>query len=410
MSFQTIEYATVEQAWAALGALVRPVATCELPVEQAVGHVLARDAHLAHDFPPFARAMMDGYAVRASDFDAGPAKLTVSGLVRAGFVGQAPVTPGTCLRINTGAPLPQGADAVVIVEKSSDAGDGAVLLEDSPTVGQHIEPRAHLRGAGDLISRGGARIDAGTLAALVAGGAATSTVFRRPTVGVLSTGDEIVAAGEPLKPGQIHDSNRVGLQQLIACAGGEPVALGRCPDDPLALDERLRAGLNSDILCVIGGMSKGSHDLVPSALEQLGVEWLVSGLNLKPGKPARIGRGPDGGWVVGLPGNPVSAAVCFLLLVRPIMDGLQGLGAKPPIEMRATLEGELPPNGARPMFQPARWIANNDGESCIVPGSWRGSGDPFGLVDTNALVRRPANAPAAPRGESVLFIPTGQPQ
>lgn len=409
MLAKPLEFATVEQAWEALYEQVGPGPHREVPVEESHGRVLAADVCAGHDFPPFDRAMMDGYAVRAADLADGAATLRVTELVRAGFEGREALEPGTCQRINTGAPIPAGADAVVMVERSREAGEGCVRLEDQPREGQHIERRGHQRRAGELLVRAGTRADPGTLAALIAGGAARVRVFERPRVALLSTGDELVPAGTPLGPGQIHDSNRAGIERWIERSGGEPVCLGTCPDEPAALRAKLAGGLEHDVLCVIGGMSKGTHDFVPATLEQLGVEWLVRTLNVKPGKPARIGRKPGGAWVIGLPGNPVSASVCLLLLGRTILTGLQGLGAKPPPRMRGRLEGELPPTGDRPMFQPGTWLADVHGEVVVAPTVWRGSGDPFGMVGANALIQRPARAAATPRGDSVYFFPIDLP-
>lgn len=412
---RALDAATAEQVWELLPAHVRPGAATDVPAEQALGLVLARDVPLAHDFPPFDRAVMDGYAVRCAEFagggsTGGAVRLRRLGLVRAGAGDSQQIAAGGCLRINTGAPLPLGADAVVVVEHARETDDGYVELHDTPQPGQHIDRRGSLMRAGDTVVRAGTRIDAGGLAAIVAAGAQRVAVFQRPRVALLSTGDELVETGRPLGHGQIHDSNSVGIARLIERAGGEPVALGRCPDEPAALEAALRGGLEHTMLCVIGGMSKGSHDLVPGALERLGVEWLVRSLNLKPGKPTRIGRGPGGAWVVGLPGNPVSAAVCFLLFARPMLDGLRGLGASRPPVLRGRLEADLPPVGNRPMFQPAQWAAGPAGESLILPLAWRGSGDPFGLAGANALIQRAAEAPAALRGEAVAFLPIDMPR
>jgi molybdopterin molybdotransferase len=261
-----------------------------------------------------------------------------------------------------------------------------------------------------LLVRAGTRIGPGAVAALVAGGIDRVTIFKRPAVALLSTGDEVVRAGRELKPGQIYDSNSVVLRELIGAAGGEAIGLGRCPDEPDRLKQAVAQGLEHDVLCIVGGMSKGTHDLVPAVLEELGVRWVVSGLNLKPGKPTRIGRAESGCWVVGLPGNPVSCAVCFLLFAHVILEGLQGLPVRRPPHLRGRTDADLPPNGARPMYQPAEWLVGADGGVQVSPLLWRGSGDPFGLALANALIHRPANAPAAPRGQTVDFVPFDRPR
>lgn len=185
---------------------------------------------------------------------------------------------------------------------------------------------------------------------------------------------------------------------------------GRCADEPASLRASLELGLSYDVMIVAGGMSKGTHDLVPSLLEELGVRWLVSSLNLKPGKPTRIGRAETGCWVLGLPGNPVSCAVCFLLFGRCLLQGLQGLGVRPPTHLPGVLADELGAVGERPMYQPGEWAVSPREEIVVTPGRWRGSGDPFGLVGANALIYRAAQSPPAQRGERVRFIPLEAPR
>ncbi|RMF74471.1 MAG: hypothetical protein D6744_14465, partial [Planctomycetota bacterium] len=263
---------------------------------------------------------------------------------------------------------------------------------------------------GAVLAAGGCEVDAVTLAAIVSGSVGEVAVFRRPVAAVVSTGDELADADAPLHPGQIHDSNRLALTRLLADAGARCEPLGRAKDEPGALRAMLERGLSADVLCVVGGMSKGTHDYVPQTLEELGVEWLVTSLKLKPGKPTRIGRSPQGGWVLGLPGNPVSCAICFLLFGAAIVRGLTGRGAGRPVMLRGVAQSDLPENGERPMFHPARWSAAAHGEILVRPHAWRGSGDPFVLAGANALIHRVAHAAATPRGEAVDFVPIGMPQ
>lgn len=367
--------------------------------------VLARDALAEIDYPPFDRAVMDGFAVRASGASAHPMQFRAVGLARAGASDSLGLTDGTCVPINTGASIPRGADAVVALENARIDEQNFVTFDEVPTVGQHIERRASLARKGELLVRAGVRIGGGTLAALTAGGVAGVACFARPRVAILCTGDELVDIGRELQPGQLYDSNGVMIDELVRRSGAGTAWRGRCPDEPGPLRASLELGLSHDVLCVTGGMSKGTHDLVPSLLEQLGVRWLVTSLNLKPGKPMRLGRSPSGGWVFGLPGNPVSCAVCFHLFVRPVLRGLQGLGAYPPDRLSGIVLSDLPANAARPMFQPADWIAGPGGEACITPLAWRGSGDPFGMAVANALLYRESHAAESPRGDRVPFIP-----
>lgn len=410
MDFETIQAATADQIWSALAAHVRPGRTREVPTEESGGCVLASAARAAHDFPPFDRAVMDGYAVRVSDLAGGRARLRMAGLVRVGSEPRWPLEAGTCLRINTGAPLPPGADAVVMVEDAEELPDGQVSFAREPTVGEHIDPRGAFARAEEVLLPAGTRIGANALAALVAGGVSRVTVYARPRVAQLSTGDELVDQGRALSDGRIPDSNSVALEELIRQTGGETVMFGRCPDEPVALRASLELGLANDLLCISGGMSKGTHDLAPGLLEQLGVRWLVSGARLKPGRPLRIGRAETGCWVLGLPGNPVSCAVCFLLFGRAIVDGLQGLPVRRPPHLVGRLAAELPPTQERPTYKPAIWTTGGDGRPEVTPLPWRGSGDPFGMASANALVYQAAHAPAAASGEPVQFIPLDLPR
>ena len=402
--------AAVDQVWDMLAQHVRPAERITVAPHDSLGRVLACDARAAFEFPPFDRAMMDGYAVRCDDFAGGETLLTNVGLARAGFEAPADISAGQCLQINTGAPMPPGADAVVMVEKTETADDGRIRLSDAPRRGQHFEKRGGIVAKDDLLVRASTRIGAGAVAAVIAGGLDHLSVFKTPRVGVLSTGDEIIAGGAGRAGAQIYDSNSVMLAELVRSSHGEPIQLGRCGDDRDGLRAVIEKGLACDVLCVTGGMSKGSHDLVPGLAEELGVKWLVRSLHMKPGKPMHIGRAPGGCWMLGLPGNPVSCAVCFLLFARAILDGLQGLAVRKPAHLRATLAADMPANGSRPLYQPGEWHVAQDGTVVVSPMNWRGSGDPFGMATANALVCRPADAPAAPAGDSVRIIPLDVPR
>lgn len=410
MDLETLSAPRAEAVWDALAEHLRPLRQRQIPVEHAVGAVLAEDVHATTDYPPFDRATMDGYAVRSADFAGGRARLRKSGLIRAGSEHPPVLEAGCCIQINTGGPIPPGADAVVVVEKTREDAEGFVELEDQPRAGQNIEPRGALRRVDELIAPAGIRVEAGTIGALVAGGCTRVTAWAHPQVVLLSTGDELAARGRPLRYGQILDSNSIALEELIRRAGGETVMLGRCADDPAELRASLELGLAHDLLIVSGGMSKGSHDLVPELLEELGVRWLVKGLDLKPGRPTCIGRSRGEGWVLGLPGNPVSCTVCFLLFGTMILEGLQGLPARRPPRLSGTLQGELAAGGSRPMFHPATWRVEADGSHTLKPLRWRGSGDPFGLIAANALIYRPEHAEAARSGATVPFLPLDRPR
>lgn len=405
MSDSPLDFAAAATVWERLRQTVAPLAPKAVTALETCGCILAQDLRSPNPFPPFDRAVMDGFAVRSADFENGLARLHCRGLIQAGAAQAAAISPGTCLRINTGGPLPSGADAVVMVEKSSPLPGDDVELRDRPRPEQNIERAGGILPAAGLIATAGEPVGPGILAALIAAGVRSVSCFPRPRVALLATGDEIAAGDATLADGQIYDSNSVTLSGLIEAAGGLPRSLGRCPDEPNALEARLRDGLRDDVLIITGGMSQGTHDLVPATLETLDVRWLVTSLDLKPGKPTRIGRAPHGTWVVGLPGNPVSCAVCFLLFGRAIIRGLQGLPVAAPPHLEGVSAADLPENGPRPMYHPARWSAAADGRSLLEPRIWRGSGDPFGLAGANALIFRDRNSPSAPRGSPVRFVP-----
>ncbi|MGE0480843.1 MAG: molybdopterin molybdotransferase MoeA [Phycisphaerae bacterium] len=420
-----------EAVWKLLANDVRPLEPVDAPLDDALGRTLAADASAVYDYPPYTRSIMDGFAVRCADFSGGAARLRLRELVRAGDSAMHAVGPGECSRINTGGAIPTGADAVVMVEQarfvarggaerttgagnnaagSAAAGAGWVELADTPVADQHIEKVGSIMNRGDVVLRRGERVTAGAAAALASAGVASVRVVRTPRVALLTTGDELVSAGGRLEAGQVFDSNRIALRELLARSGVAPTMPESCGDDAERLREVLRRGCEHDVLVVVGGMSKGTHDLVPGVLESLGVLWMVESLDLKPGKPTRIGRSRAGGWVVGLPGNPVSCAVCFLLFVRPIVEGLGGATVAAPRTLSGRSDVELPKNGARPMFQPACWAIESDGVPHVSPTPWRGSGDPFGLARANGLLLRDAHAAAAGVGELVRFVPIELPR
>lgn len=298
----------------------------DVRVQDALGRALAADVAAAHDVPSAANSAMDGFAVRAG----GPGRrLRIAGESRAGAPGTGTVGPGDAARISTGATIPPGAEAVVRVEDAEEA-DGFVLVR------AEAPPGANIRGAGGDLRAGTRVLAAGTvvgmaeLAAAAAAGAGTLAVARRPRVAVLGTGDELRPPGEPLAPGQIHNTNGVALAALVAGAGGEVVHAGTAPDDREATRAALERALAAcDVLLVSGGVSVGPHDHVRPALAELGVEedfWRVA---LQPGKPTWFGtRGAQ--LVLGLPGNPVSTLVTAWLFARPALLALQGAAPLPP--------------------------------------------------------------------------------
>lgn len=309
-----------------------PLAPVTVPLDEAAGCVLASAAVAAVDVPPFPNSAMDGYAVRAADVAGAPVSLEVVGRVLAGSAPEATIGPGQALRIMTGAPMPAGADAVCMVERTSGGtadGRGTVVIEEAVAVGENVRSAGADVRCGEEVLGPGVLAGATQLAALLSAGCREVTVRPRPRVGVLSTGDELVDAGQPLGPAQIYDSNRPMLLALASEAGAQPVDLGRAADDVDALADRIGAALGGvDALVLSGGVSVGDVDVVRMALDRMGgsdAHWMQ--IAIRPAKPFSCAAlaGPAGPVpVFGLPGNPVSSAVSFELLVRPVLRAMGG--------------------------------------------------------------------------------------
>jgi len=300
------------------------------PLDLALGRVAAEAAVASESVPPFANTAMDGYAVRASDTTAAPVTLKVAGTVRAGMSGaDAPVGPGEAVRIMTGAPVPPGADAIVMVELTDGTPDGdTVVVREPVPVGNHIRPAGDDVHPGDRVLEAGTVVSPGHIGLLATVGVRELRVVPRPRVGVISTGDELVDDGSPLGPGQIRDSNRLTLLALAHQSGFEVVDLGLVRDDEAAIEGALRAGVERcDALITTGGVSMGDFDYVKVVLDRIGdMRWMQ--IAIKPAKPLAFGTiaGPPGGPVpvFGLPGNPVSSMVSFELFCRPGLRRMAG--------------------------------------------------------------------------------------
>ncbi|MBM4041510.1 MAG: molybdopterin molybdotransferase MoeA, partial [Planctomycetes bacterium] len=307
------------------------------PLEDAVGLVLAEDATSDVDMPPFRKSAMDGFAVIAADLATPPATLSIVEEIPAGAVPTKAIEPGQCARIMTGAPVPEGADAVVRVEDTEPgAGPGDVIIRKAVAKDANICFRAEDVARGDVVLRAGGVIRALDVPTLAACGCAEVPAFRRPTVAVLSTGNEVVPVGRVPRAGQIRDANAPYLAARLRQLGIEGRLLGIARDTPAALRRALREGLESDVLVVSGGVSAGDFDLVPAVLGKLGVEVLFDSVAMQPGRPTLFGR-REGCLVFGLPGNPVSVLVAAELLVVPALKAMIGYADPNPPRRRARL-------------------------------------------------------------------------
>ncbi len=329
---------TIDEARAKVLAEVRPLAAEDIPVADALDRVLAEDVTAAGDVPAFANSAMDGYAVRS-----GPAgrRLRVAGESRAGAPAGAEVGDGEAFRISTGAALPAGADAVLQVELV-EVRDGEVVLGDDVAPGRNVRPAGDDLHAGQVVLRAGTTVGPGELGLAVSAGRAALRCARRPAVAILTTGDELVEPGTPLAPGELYDSNAYTLGALATRAGARVVARGVVRDTAEATRGAIAGALEQvDVLVLSGGVSVGPHDHVKPALAALGVREVFWRVALRPGRPTWFGVAPGGTLVFGLPGNPVSSMVTFLLFARPALAALQGAPA-PPRRLRARTTEPLP--------------------------------------------------------------------
>ncbi len=324
-----------------------------VPIERAFGRVLAEPARAAVDLPPFPSSAMDGFAVVAADTAATPVRLRIAGEAAAGSPSGATLRSGEAIAIATGGVVPDGADAVVPIELTS-PGDGAVEIREPVTAGANVRPRAGDIAAGAVVLEPGSLLGAAQVGALAAAGVAELQCVKRPRVGILVTGSELRRAGEPLEAGEIYESNGLMLAGQLTAAGAVPAQLGIVPDDE---EEHRRAMekalLGFDMLVTSGGASVGTHDLVRKVQAALRVEEVFWGVAMKPGKPVAFGVRRNH-LVFNLPGNPVSALVCFEVLVRPAIDALLGRPDPLPRFARGLLGAPVARNAERDEFVRAR--------------------------------------------------------
>ncbi|MBW2257741.1 MAG: molybdopterin molybdotransferase MoeA [Deltaproteobacteria bacterium] len=300
----------------------------EVPLAAALGRVLAEDVTAVLDVPRWDNSAMDGYAVRAADTSEDEVALVLNEVIGAGYVPVVRVASGTASAIMTGAPMPEGADAVVMVEDTDGSQEGTVQIRGKATPGLHIRRRGEDIHTGDLLLSAGDRLGPAALGLAASQGREVLSVSRRPVVAILSTGDEVVPPGQPLQPGQLYSSNNASLAGLVTRAGGVPLDGGTAPDDLAATVGRLEWCIaQADAVLTSGGVSVGEFDVVKQAFADLGVPLDFWRVKMKPGKPLAFGVAVQGGRrvpVFGLPGNPVSCMVNFLEIVRPWMHAAMG--------------------------------------------------------------------------------------
>lgn len=399
----------VDDALALLRARLRPLRTSErVALPDAARRVLAVDVLADRDQPDFDRSMMDGVALRSADCTAAENSLRVVGESPAGAPYVGAVEAGTAVRVMTGGVVPPGADVVVPVERTrSAASDGAVLTGATLLVEGPARPEQHIARKGSEVRAGarvlaaGQRVDGARLGVLATFGVARPEVVRRPRVGLLPTGDEIVRVDQQPAPGQVRDSNRWSLAALLDAWGAEvmhgEVAVDR--KDAVADAVRHLAGL-CDIVVLSGGVSMGDYDLVGGALTSLGAEVVFHRVKMRPGKPvlcAFLGET----LILGLPGNPVSSVVAAHLFLRPALSWLEGESGAGWRRVAVPLTAPLGSNGPREAFLPARWMPTDARTLGVEPVRTAGSADLASWADSDVLIRQAPLEPSAEAGVAV---------
>lgn len=390
---------TVEEALARILEHARPGSAEEVAIEAAAGRRLAEPAVSRTDLPPFPSSAMDGYAVRA---DETPGTLPVAFRVAAGRASPRTLPPGSCAAIATGAVVPEGADAVVPLERARLEGEEVVVAE--PVLrGAHIRMRGGDVRAGETILDAGTLLGPAQIGALAAGGIASVSCRARPRVAVVATGSELQQPGLPLAPGQIYESNSLLLATALTSAGAVVDRIAVVDDDVAAHRGALERGLEYDVLVTSGGVSVGPHDLVRSVERELGVEEVFWGVAVKPGKPLSFGvRGST--LVFGLPGNPVSALVGAVLFVRPALDVLQGAPTPAPAYEPGVLAATVRRSAERDEFVRARRLRGGD-EVLLEPIVGQESHMIVHAAAADALVHVPRGDGELSIGARVRYIP-----
>jgi molybdopterin molybdotransferase len=377
-----------------------PRATASFSVWDALGLVLAQDVKTDREYPPFDRSTRDGYAVRATEVHAG-ANLRCTGEIKAGDTVTEPLAPGSCVQIMTGAAVPPGADAVVMIEYTQRDAD-TVRFERAAQPGQNIVPRGSEAAADQTILSPGTRLGYAELALAAQVGASALRCASKPRVAILSTGDEVVLIDEVPGPFQIRNSNSVSLAAQVRLAGGEPVQLGNAADRPDDLRAKIERGLKEDALVLSGGVSMGKYDLVETVLKELGAQFYFDAVAIRPGKPAVFGRCRDT-FVFGLPGNPVSTMVTFQLFVVPALDLLSGAPARDLPLVEACLAEPLHEKPGLTHFLPAR-VEWRDAAPHVKALPWKGSGDIAALARANCFLVVGAEKEHLAAGEAVPIL------
>ena len=390
----------------------QPRTSEQVPLLESLGRTLAAEIVADRNLPPFPRATRDGYAVSAEDVQLIPTELRIVGQIRAG--GELPegftkLARGQAISIMTGAPVPSGANGVVMVEHTERKGDSVRLLR-SVTNGENVVPLGSEARAGAVLIERGTRISHAQIALGAAVGKSRVSVYSRPRVAVLPTGDEVVPIDSEPASNQIRNSNSFSLAAQVIAAGGEPIQLPIAPDESGRLRELIAQGLENDLLLLSGGVSAGEYDLVEEALSHFAAEFLFTGVQIQPGKPLVFGRARStshGSWkyFVGLPGNPISTMVTFELFASILLGALSGVAPGSGLRgTKARLVKEVRVNTGLTRFLPAQLSGNWDDPE-VAPVKWQGSGDVASFSRADCLLVVPPDREHFNPGEWVTVLP-----
>jgi len=387
---------------------VVPTSPEMLPLLDAVGFVLAEELLADRDFPPFPRSTRDGFAVRASDTSTVPARVRCVGELKAGASAEQSainVKRGEAVEIMTGAPVPKGADAVVMVEFTARAGD-AVTVNRSVAAGENVVSAGSEAHRGDVMVARGTRVNHTTVAVAAAVGRAEVAAYRRPRVAILATGDELVDINLPPGANEIRNSNSYSLAAQVQAAGGEPVILPVARDEADELALLLRKGAEADLLLITGGVSMGKYDLVEQVLASFEARFFFTGAMIQPGKPVVFGEMRVDGGVTpffGLPGNPVSTMVTFQLFVQPVLDGLSGAKARALPFAQAALRKDFSSKTGLTRFLPASLSGLHERPEVELI-RWQGSGDLMAASRANCYIVVPPDKEQFVAGEMITVL------
>lgn len=393
---------SVEQAIGHIVAAFEPLAPEQVSLAAAHGRVLSEDAISRRTQPPVAVSAMDGYAVIAADVAKVPVTLEISGYVPAGDAHEGTLQPGQAARIFTGAPVPDGADAIVMQE-DTDATEAQVTVNESVDEGRYVRPAGLDFRAGDVGLRAGRVLSARDIGFAAAMNLPWLMVRRRPRIAILATGNEVVMPGDAVGANQIVSSNSLALAATVTALGGEPLQLGIAPDDREVLRSMVAGARGADLLITTGGVSVGEHDLVRSVLGEEGLELDFWQIAMRPGKPLMFGKIGDTP-VIGLPGNPVSTLVCAMIFIKPALQTMLGAEVNVRPTLTARLGREVRENDQRQDYLRAQLSYDGGGEPIATPFPQQDSSMMARLAEADCLIVRPPAAPALKKGESVEIM------